>query len=132
MTTRPEAPACHVIDPDEVQAWPPEALEPVLTRTGEDYPTALERLAIELLGTTPAFRAARDACLASYMHPHNFPQTLDPEVEERLRVMLEAPDALDVSCFERWVPLVVRKANTLAVETWVHDHVALAAALLTA
>jgi hypothetical protein len=121
-----------VIDPDEVQAWPPEELEPVLARTGGDYAAALERLAIQLLANMPAFRVARDACLASYMHPHNFPSALAPEDEERLRVMLEAPEALDVSCFEQAVPLVVRKANTLAVETWVHDHVAQAAAMLAA
>jgi hypothetical protein len=112
-----------VIDPDEVQAWPPEELEPALASTGQDYPAALERLAAALLVSEPGFREARDACLASYMHPHNFLTPLAPEVEEQLRLMLEAPHTLDVSCFEHWVPLVVRKATTLAVETWVHGHV---------
>ncbi|MEB3221071.1 MAG: hypothetical protein VKS61_03240 [Candidatus Sericytochromatia bacterium] len=129
--TRTEAPACHVIDPDEVQAWPPDELKPVLARTGQDYPCALERLATQLLASAPAFRAARDACLASYMHPHNFLTPLAPAEEDHLRAMLEQPHTLDASCFERWVPLVVRKANTLAVETWVHGHLEEAAQLLT-
>lgn len=121
-----------MIDPDEVQAWPPEELEPVIARSGTDYPGLLERLATRLLESQPDFRTARDACFASYLHPHNVLTPLEPEVEERLREMVEGHQAIDAAWFERWVPLVVRKANTLAVETWVHGNVPAALALMAA
>ena len=130
--SRTQSEACQVIDPDEVQAWPPEELEPVIAGSGTDYPGLLEQLAIRLLASEPGFREARDACFASYLHPHNFLTPLEPEVEERLREMVEGNQAIDATWFERWVPLVVRKANTLAVETWVHGNVPQAVALMAA
>ncbi|MEB3198187.1 MAG: hypothetical protein VKP62_13385 [Candidatus Sericytochromatia bacterium] len=111
-----------LIDPGEIQAWPPEPVAQVLASCGRDYAYLLERLARHLMRAEPDFRASRQACLAAYLHPHNVLAPLDSERFEYLQGMLEAPDTLDMALFETWVPLVVLKATTLATETYVHNH----------
>lgn len=112
---------CTWIDPQEIQAWPPAGLAELLERSGLDYVTFLDRLAAQLVAHDPGFGAQREVCLAAYLHPHNFDPPLEAERLERLSAMLETRELLDFQCFERWAPLVVLKATTLATETYLHE-----------
>lgn len=112
---------CAWIDPQEIQAWPPPELAKTLERVGLNYAIFLDRLAGQLLASDPCFGAQREACLAAYLHSHNLNPPLETECVERLNMMLEKPELLDFKCFERWAPLVVLKATTLATETFLHE-----------
>ena len=119
MATFTEAPTFIYIDPYEIQCWPPQEVDDAMTKAGIDYADLLDAIAGLLVSRSPRF--AQDLCpfLASYMHDHNFTQPVSEADVARLQAMIADPETVDVKEFQRLVPLVIQKATTLAVETFV-------------
>lgn len=122
LTTLFELPPTYAfIDPFEIQCFPPREVDEAMVAAEVEYPDMLEALAGLLQTRSPRF--AQDLCpfLESYMHQHNFTFPLTPEQETQLRGMIADPDTIDVKLFETLVPLVLKKACTLATETFVQN-----------
>lgn len=121
MSTLFEIPTYQYIDPGEIQCWPPKEVEEAITQAGIEYPDFLEGVAGLLIQRSPRF--AQDLCpfLESYFHDHNFDPPISEPDQARLRAMIDNPDTIDALEFRRLAPIVISKATTLAVETFIQN-----------
>lgn len=106
---------------DELNCFPPEAIEAELARLGISYVQLLERIA-QVLSTRPEllFREIT-RCIPSYWSTYIRDQ-YPPEVQQHLLATLRQPaQAGLLEQWERLAPYVIKKATTLAVETLVYD-----------
>jgi hypothetical protein len=116
-----EPPQYIYIDPYEIQCWPPKEVEDAIAQAGIEYPDLLEGVAGLLVSRSPRFAQDLAPYLESYFHEHNFDRPLSPVEDAGLRSMIANPDSLVVDEFKRLVPMVLIKATTLAVETFIQN-----------
>lgn len=109
------------IDPFEIQGWPPKEVEEAIAVAGVPYVDLLEGIAGLLLTRSPRFACDLAPMFNSYMHPHNYERPLSSEEESRIRAMIADPEIVDVDYVRERAPLVVLKATTLAVETFIQN-----------
>lgn len=106
---------------DELNCFPPEAVEGPLARLGISYVQLLERIAL-VLSTRPELLAQEiTRCIPSYWSTHIRDQ-YPPDVQQHLLATLRQP--AEPGFFEQWerlAPYVLKKATTLAIETLVYD-----------
>ena len=119
MSIFTEPPTYVYIDPYEIQCWPPKEVEAAIAQAGIEYPDLLEGVA-GLVGTrSPRFAQDLAPSMESYFHEHNVERPLTPVEDAGLRSMIANPETLVVEEFKRLVPMVLLKATTLAVETFI-------------
>ena len=116
-----QPPTYVYIDPGEIQCWPPKEVEDAISAAQIEYPDFLEGIAGLLVTRSPRFAQDLAPYLSSYFHEHNFERPLTPDEHARLAGMIENPDSIVVAEFERLTPLVLLKACTLAVETFIQN-----------
>jgi hypothetical protein len=116
-----EPPQYIYIDPYEIQCWPPKEVEDAIAQAGIEYPDLLEGVAGLLVSRSPRFAQDLAPYLESYFHEHNFDRPLSPVELAGLKAMIGNPDSLVVEEFKRLVPMVLLKATTLAVETFIQN-----------
>ncbi|HEY9724721.1 MAG TPA: hypothetical protein V6D47_22150 [Oscillatoriaceae cyanobacterium] len=121
MSTLFEVPTYRFIDPGEIQAWPPKEVEEAIAQAGLDYADFLDGIAGLLVQRSPRFAQDLAPFMASYFHEHNFDRPITPVEEAGLRAMLADPEKIVLTEFERLVPIVIHKATTLAVETFIQN-----------
>jgi hypothetical protein len=116
-----ELPTYQYIDPGEIQCWPPKEVEDAIAVAGIEYPDFLEGVAGLLIQRSARF--AQDLCpfLESYFHEHNFDPPISEADQARLRAMIDNPESIDALEFRRLAPIVIAKATTLAVETFIQN-----------
>jgi hypothetical protein len=116
-----EPPTYIFIDPYEIQCWPPKEVESAIAEAGIEYPDLLEGVAALLVSRSPRFAQDLAPYLESYFHEHNFDRPLTPVELAGLKAMMANPEDLVVDEFKRLVPMVILKATTLAVETFIQN-----------
>jgi hypothetical protein len=116
-----EVPSYLYIDPGEIQCWPPKEVEEAIQAAGIDYAEFIDNIAGLLVQRSPRFAQDLAPFLESYFHEHNFTQPLTPVEQAGLAAMIANPETLVVEEFKRLVPVVIAKACTLAVETFVQN-----------
>lgn len=121
LSTLFEVPTYRYIDPGEIQAWPPKEVEEAIAAAGLDYADFLDGIAGLLIQRSPRFAQDLAPFLESYFHDHNFERPLTPDEQDRLREMIDNPEVIELAEFERLVPIVIHKATTLAVETFIQN-----------
>lgn len=121
MSTLFEIPTYRYIDPGEIQAWPPKEVEEAIAQAGLDYADFLDGIAGLLVQRSPRFAQDLAPYMDSYFHDHNFDRPLTPVEEAGLRAMIADPEKIVLAEFERLVPIVIHKATTLAVETFIQN-----------
>lgn len=121
MSTFIQPPTYIYIDPYEIQCWPPKEVEDAIAQAGIEYPDLLEGVAALLLTRSPRFAQDLAPYMESYFHPHNLDRPLSPVEDAGLRSMMANPESLVVDEFKRLVPMVLLKATTLAVETFIQN-----------
>lgn len=106
---------------DELNCFPPEAVEAELERLGISYVLLLERIA-QVLSTRPELLFREVArCIPSYW-PTYIRDQYPAEVQQSLLSTLRHPSGTDtLEQWERLAPYVLKKATTLAIETLVYD-----------
>lgn len=109
------------IDPFEIQGWPPKEVEEAIAAAGVEYVDLLEGIAGLLLTRSPRFACDLAPMFNSYLHSHNYERPLTAEEEGRIRAMIADPEIVDVEYVRGIAPLVVLKATTLAVETFIQN-----------
>lgn len=121
MSTFIQPPTYHYIDPYEIQCWPPKEVEDAIAQAGIEYPDLLEGVAALLVTRSPRFAQDLAPYMESYFHEHNFDRPLTPVEDAGLRSMIANPETMVVEEFKRLVPMVLLKATTLAVETFIQN-----------
>lgn len=121
LSTLFELPTYHFIDPGEIQCWPPKEVEEAIEAAGIEYPDFLEGIAGLLTQRSPRFAQDLAPFLASYFHEHNFDRPLSEDEHTRIAGMIEDPEQVDVEMLRATVPIVLLKACTLAVETFIQN-----------
>lgn len=121
MSTFTQPPTYLYIDPYEIQCWPPKEVEDAIAQAGIEYPDLLEGVAALLITRSPRFAQDLAPYMESYFHEHNFDRPLTPVEVAGLRSMIADPESLVVEEFKRLVPMVLLKATTLAVETFIQN-----------
>jgi hypothetical protein len=121
LSTFTQPPTYQYIDPYEIQCWPPKEVEDAIAQAGIEYPDLLEGVAALLVSRSPRFAQDLAPYLESYFHEHNFDRPLTPVELAGLKAMMANPEDLVVDEFKRLVPLVILKATTLAVETFIQN-----------
>lgn len=115
------SPAYQYIDPGEIQCWPPKEVEEAIAAAKIDYAEFLDNIAGLLVSRSPRFAQDLAPFLESYFHEHNFSQPLSPVERAGLLAMIKDPETLVTDEFRRLVPVVIAKACTLAVETFIQN-----------
>lgn len=121
MSLITEPPTYIFIDPYEIQCWPPKEVEEAIAQAGIEYPDLLEGVAGLLVSRSPRFAQDLAPYMESYFHEHNFDRPLTPVELAGLKAMMANPEDMVVEEFRRLVPMVLLKATTLAVETFVQN-----------
>lgn len=111
----------HYIDPYEIQAFPPREVDEAIARAGIEYAELIDGIAGLLLSRSPRFAQDLAPYLASYFHDHNMPPSLPPEARAILADMIADPETVCVDTFRSFAPVVLLKACTLAVETFIQN-----------
>lgn len=121
MSTLVAASDFTYIDPFEIQGWPPKEVEEAISAAGVEYVDLLEGIAGLLLTRSPRFACDLAPMFNSYLHAHNYERPLTAEEEAKVRAMIADPETVDVAYVRGIAPLVMLKATTLAVETFIQN-----------
>ena len=105
---------------DELQCFPPEAIEGELERLGITYVQLLERIAAVLAQKPALFFREIAPLLPSYWSVYVQEQYPD-DIKERLLETLKVPNEEGLRIWESLAPYVVKKGTTLTAETIVYE-----------